>query len=167
MTTAGAAQVDLRGRQTRVGTGVAVLDHLLEELAGAGGFGLTLEIAPDDPEAEVGRAGAALGEALGPLFERVEAPGSGFGVAPADEALAMVVVERSGRPLVVSNADLSSTRAGGLQADLAATVLDELARAAGLTIHVRLIEGESSQHVLSAIFKALGIALARATRGDG
>ncbi len=46
-------------------------------------------------------------------------------------------------------------------------MLDELARAAGLTIHVRLIEGESSQHVLSAIFKALGIALARATRGDG
>jgi imidazoleglycerol-phosphate dehydratase len=167
VTTAGAAHVDLGARQTRVGTGVAVLDHLLEELAGAGGFGLTLEIAPDEPEAEVGRAGAALGEALEPLFERPEASGRGFGVAPADEALAMVVVERSGRPLVVSNADLSSTRAGGLQADLAATVLDELARAAGLTIHVRLIEGESSQHVLSAIFKALGIALARATRGDG
>jgi imidazoleglycerol-phosphate dehydratase len=166
VTTAGAAHLDLGGRQTRVGTGVAVLDHLLEELARAGGFGLTLEIAPDEPEAEVGRAGAALGEALEPLFERAEAPGRGFGVAPADEALAMVVVERSGRPLVVSNADLTSTRAGGLQADLAATVLDELARAAGLTIHVRLIEGESSQHVLSAIFKALGIALARATRGD-
>ena len=167
MTTTGAARVDLGGHQTRVGTGVAVLDHLLEELAAAGGFGLTLEIAPDEPEAEVGRAGAALGEALEPLFGRAEASGSGFGVAPADEALAMVVVERSGRPLVVSNADLSSTRAGGLQADLAATVLDELARSAGLTIHVRLIEGESSQHVLSAIFKALGIALARATRGDG
>ena len=167
MTTAGAAQVDLEKRQIRVGTGVAVLDHLLEELASAGAFGLTLEIAPDEPEAEVGRAGAALGEALGPLFDLPGAPGHGFGVAPADEALAMVVVERSGRPLVASNADLSSTRAGGLQADLAATVLDELARAAGLTIHVRLIEGESSQHVLSAIFKALGIALARATRGDG
>ncbi|HJR95163.1 MAG TPA: hypothetical protein VJ807_06965 [Gaiellaceae bacterium] len=167
MTTAGVAQVDLGGRESRVGTGVAVLDHLLEELAGAAGFGLTLEIAPDEPEAEVGRAGAALGEALEPLFERAEASGLGLGIAPADEALAMVVVERSGRPLVVSNADLSSTRAGGLQADLAATVLDELARAAGLTIHVRLIEGESSQHVLSAIFKALGIALARATRGDG
>jgi imidazoleglycerol-phosphate dehydratase len=164
VSTAGAAQVDLGGRESRVGTGVAVLDHLLEELAAAGAFGLTLEIAPDDPEAEVGRAGAALGEALGPLF--VAGSGRGFGIAPADEALAMVVVERSGRPLVVSNADLTSTRAGGLQADLAATVLDELARAAGLTIHVRLIEGESSQHVLSAIFKALGIALARATRGD-
>ena len=165
MTTAGAAQVDLSGRASQIGTGVAVLDHLLEELAAAGGFGLTLEIAPDEPEAEVGRAGAALGEALGPLFDSTGASGHGFGIAPADEALAMVVVERSGRPLVVSNADLSATHAGGLQSDLAATVLDELARAAGLTIHVRLIEGESSQHVLSAIFKALGIALARATSG--
>ena len=165
MTTAGVAQVDLRGHESRVGTGVVVLDRLLEELAGAGGFGLTLEIAPDEPDAEVGRAGAALGEALEPLFEG--SAGRGFGVAAADEALAMVVVERSGRPLVVSNADLSSTRAGGLRADLAATLLDELARAAGLTVHVRLIEGESSQHVLSAIFKALGIALARATRGEG
>jgi imidazoleglycerol phosphate dehydratase HisB len=46
--------------------------------------------------------------------------------------------------------------------DLAATFLQQLAEAAGLTIHVRLIEGENSQHVLSAIFKALGVALARA-----
>ncbi|HEX4747114.1 MAG TPA: hypothetical protein VFU99_09545 [Gaiellaceae bacterium] len=166
MTAAGTAQVDLGGRESQIATGVAVLDHLLEELAQAGDFGLQLEVAPDEPEAEVERAGAALGAALEPLLAASSASGRGFGIAPADEALAMVVVERSGRPLVVSNADLSSTRAGGLQTDLAATLLDELARAAGLTIHVRLIEGESSQHVLSAIFKALGVALARATGGE-
>ncbi|HEX4747810.1 MAG TPA: hypothetical protein VFU99_13110 [Gaiellaceae bacterium] len=166
MTSTGAAQVVLGSRESVVVTGIAVLDHLLEELAQAGDFGLVLEVAPDEPEAEVERAGAALGTALEPLFETGDASGRGFGIAPADEALAMVVVERSGRPLVVSNADLSSTRAGGLRTDLAATFLDELARAAGLTIHVRLIEGESSQHVLSAIFKALGIALARSTRGE-
>ncbi|HEY6113302.1 MAG TPA: hypothetical protein VIV37_04290, partial [Gaiellaceae bacterium] len=107
MTSAGAAHVDLGTQASRVGTGVAVLDHLLEELAEAGRFGLTLEIAPDAPEAEVGRAGAALGEAFEPLFESSGGPGRGFGIAPADEALAMVIVERSGRPLVVSNADLS------------------------------------------------------------
>ena len=145
-------------------TGVAVLDHLLEELGTAGGFGLTLEIAPDDPESEVEHAGAALGAALAPLLEP-DGAGRGFGIAPADEALAMVVVEASGRPLVASNADLSSTRAGGLRTDLAASFLDELSETAGLTIHVRLIEGENSQHVMSAIFKALGIALARAARG--
>jgi imidazoleglycerol phosphate dehydratase HisB len=164
VTNAGAAKIDLAGSESHVATGVAVLDHLLEELGTAGGFGLNLEIAPDDPEAEVGRAGEALGEALAPLL-RDEGAGRGVGIAPADEALAMVVVEASGRPLVASNADLTSTRAGGLQTDLAATFLEELANAAGLTIHVRLIEGENSQHVMSAIFKALGIALARATRG--
>jgi imidazoleglycerol-phosphate dehydratase len=166
VTETGAARVELGGPGSRVATGVAVLDHLLEELADAGGFALTLEIAPDEPEAEVEQAGAALGQAFAALLDAPSAPGRGFGIAPADEALAMVVVEHSGRPLVASNADLSATRAGGLQADLAATVLDELARTAGLTIHVRLIEGESSQHVLSAIFKALGIALARSTKGE-
>jgi imidazoleglycerol-phosphate dehydratase len=165
VTSAGAARIDLTGGASRVATGVAVLDHLLEELGDAGGFALLLEIAPDDPEAEVGQAGEALGDALAPLLA-AEGARRGFGIAPADEALAMVVVEASGRPLVVSNADLTSTRAGGLQADLAATFLDELADAAGLTIHVRLLEGEDSQHVLSAIFKALGIALANATRGE-
>jgi imidazoleglycerol phosphate dehydratase HisB len=160
---ASAAQVTLAsGGESRVTTGVAVLDHLLEELARTGGFELRLEIAPAEPEAEVGQAGAALGEALLPFLTSGDATGRGFGIVPADEALAMVVVEASGRPLVASNADLTSTRAGGLQTDLAASFLHDLAEAAGLTIHVRLMEGENSQHVLSAIFKALGLALARA-----
>src|SRR5882672_494927 len=36
--------------------------------------------------------------------------------------------------------------------------------AAGLTLHVRLVEGRDTQHVLEAIFKALGVALAQACR---
>ena len=39
--------------------------------------------------------------------------------------------------------------------------LNGLAEAARLTIHVRLIEGQDSQHVLEAIFKGLGVARAR------
>jgi imidazoleglycerol-phosphate dehydratase len=154
-------ELELRG-ESRIDTGLAVLDHLLGELANAGRFSLRLELAPDEPEAEVGQAGETIGRALLDALEAPGAAGLGVGIAPSDEALAMVVVEASGRPLVHSNADLSSTRAGGLRADLAATFLDDLANAAGLTVHVRLIEGESSEHVLSAIFKALGIALARA-----
>ena len=148
--------------KSNVVTGVAVLDHLLSELADTGGFELHLEIAPSEPETEVGAAGTALGEAFAPLLGTEGRPGRGLGVVPADEALAMVVVEASGAPLVASNADLTATRAGGLQTDLAAVFLQALAQAAGLTIHVRLIEGEDSQHVLSAIFKALGVALAQA-----
>jgi imidazoleglycerol-phosphate dehydratase len=159
---AGAARIELGSAvASQVSTGVPVLDHLLEELAAAGRLSVRLELAPDELEAEVAQAGRALGDALVPLLG-APATGRGFGVAPADEALAMVVIEASGRPLVVSNADLTSTQAGGLRTDIAAAFLGELSKAARLTIHVRLVEGVSSQHVLSAIFKALGVALARA-----
>ncbi len=143
--------------ESNVATGLPVLDHLLAELARAGGFDLTLEIDPDEPVAEVDAAGSALGRAVAPLLQDGT---HGDGTMPADEALAMVVLEASGRPLVASNADLRG--AGGLGADLAARFLQRVAESAGLTLHVRLIEGEDTDHVLEAIFKALGVALARA-----
>jgi imidazoleglycerol-phosphate dehydratase len=102
-----------------------------------------------------------LGRAIEP---RLSVGAHGEATVPADEALAMVVVERVDRPLVASNADL--TGAGGLGTDLAARFLGRLAEEAGLTIHVRLMEGEDTGHALAAIFKALGVALARASRVD-
>ena len=145
--------------KAQIATGVAVLDHLLTELAAAGRFDLTLEIEPDEPAAEVDAAGAAFGRAVALLL----ADGAhGVGTMPSAEALAMVVVEASGRALVASNADL--TGAGGLGADLAARFFASLAETAALTIHVRLIEGESTEHALDAIFKALGAALADASQ---
>ena len=43
----------------------------------------------------------------------------------------------------------------------------QIATAAGITLHVRLLNGTDSQHVLDAIFKALGVALAQACRNGG
>ena len=143
--------------QANVATGVPLLDHLLVELATAGRFDLSLEIEPDEPVAEVDAAGTAIGKALLPLL-RLGAHGGG--VMLSVEALAMVVLEASGSPLVAANADL--TGAGGLGTDLAARFLSALAEAAALTLHVRLIEGENTDHVLEAIFKALGVALSQA-----
>jgi imidazoleglycerol-phosphate dehydratase len=147
-----------------VNTGLPVLDHLLGLLARAGRFDLTLELAPADAEAEVAEAGRTLGEALAPLLRADGAAGHGSAVLPADEALAQVALEASAKVLVASNVDLSAARAGGLRTDLAARFLESFAGAAGLTLHVRLIDGEDSQHVLEAIFKALGAALAQAAR---
>ena len=141
-----------------VATGVPLLDHLLVELARAGRFDVSLEIEPDEPVAEVDAAGTAIGQALAPLLR----PGAyGHGVMISVEALAMVAVEASGTALVASNADL--TGAGGLGTDLAARFLASLADAATLIVHVRLIEGENTDHVLEAMFKALGVALSEAT----
>ncbi len=90
--------------------------------------------------------------------------GHGSAVAAADEALAHVVLEASGRPLVVSNVDLSEAGVGGLGTDLVASFLHELAEGGGFTLHVRLIGGDDPLHVLEAIFKALGVVLAQAGR---
>ena len=48
--------------------------------------------------------------------------------------------------------------------DVVAAFLEELVAGASLTLHVRLIDGSDPHHVLEAIFKALGAALAQACR---
>ena len=125
---------------------------------------LDLQLAPETGEAEVAAAGKALGEALREPLAAEDVRGHGSAVAAADDALAHIVLEASGRPLVVSNVDLSEARVGGLGTDLVASFLHELAEGGGLTLHVRLIDGDDPQHVLEAIFKALGVALAQAAR---
>src|SRR5207302_1320007 len=107
------ARVVLGGEgRARVATGVSVFDHLLTLLARHAGFDLTLEVAPGDPDEEVAAAGRALGQALAEALPE----GSrrhGSAVVPADEALAHVAIEVSGRPLVVSNVDLSAAHVAG------------------------------------------------------
>ena len=145
-----------------VGTGVPVLDHLLGLLAVHGSFDLSLEVAPGSVMLEASSAGRALGKALAEPLRQGRRVGSA--VVPADEALAHVALEASGRPLLVSNVDLSEARVAGLDTDLVARFLEGLAEGAELTLHVRLLEGRDTQHVLDAIFKALGAALGQACR---
>jgi imidazoleglycerol-phosphate dehydratase len=52
----------------------------------------------------------------------------------------------------------------GLRTDIANRFLHELAEGAGLTLHLRLLHGEDTRHVLEAIFKALGVSLAQSCR---
>ncbi|MGB2953493.1 MAG: hypothetical protein WBB74_08875 [Gaiellaceae bacterium] len=159
------ARVDVDGTgASSIDTGVPVLDHLIGLLAEHASFDIALEVAPEDAETEVAAAGRALGEALVEAIRGADRRGHGSAIVPADEALAHVALEVSGRPLVVSNVDLSDARVGGLSTDVVARFLNEFAEGAGLTLHVRLIEGEDPQHALEAIFKALGAALAQSTR---
>jgi imidazoleglycerol-phosphate dehydratase len=150
--------------QASVATGLPVLDHLLTLMAEHAALDLALEVAPGSPGAEVVAAAQALGEALSGPLRAEGVRGLGSAAVPADEALAHVALEASDRPLLVSNVDLSDERVGGLGRDLVADFLRELAQGAGLTLHVRLIHGDDPQHVLEAIFKALGVAIGQACR---
>jgi imidazoleglycerol-phosphate dehydratase len=153
--------VDGTGTAT-VGTGLPVLDHLLGLLAVHGGFDVVLEVEPGSATLEASSAGHALGRALAEPLRNGRRIGSA--VVPADEALAHVSLEASGRPLLVSNVDLSAARVAGHETDIVARFLEGLAEGAELTLHVRLLEGRDTQHVLDSIFKALGVALAMACR---
>ncbi|HEX4519891.1 MAG TPA: hypothetical protein VH063_09960 [Gaiellaceae bacterium] len=150
------------GKPPSIGTGLAVLDYLIGELATSARIRLSLEVAPGAVDEAVAAAGRGVGEALAPLLRAPGATGNGFAWLPADEALAGAILEVSDRPLVASNVDFSGV--GGLGRDVVAVFLRELAEGAGLNVHVRVLEGKDPQHVLRAIFKALGAAIGQACR---
>jgi imidazoleglycerol-phosphate dehydratase len=158
-------RLDVQGSgEASVTTGLPVLDHLVGLLAEYASFDLVLEVEPGAADEEVTATGRALGEAIGDVLRGEGLRRHGSAVVPVDEALAHVALEASGRPLLVSNVDLSGARVAGLRQDLADRFLRELAEGAGLTLHVRLLHGEDTNHVLEAIFKALGVALAQSCR---
>jgi len=140
------------------------LDHLLGLLVRYASFDLALEVAPGDAEEEVRAAGRAFGEALAEPLRTEALRGHGSAVVPSAEALAHVALEVSDEPLLVSNVDLSGERLGGIATDIVAAFLREFVDGASLTLHVRLIDGSDTHHVLESIFKALGVALAQACR---
>jgi imidazoleglycerol-phosphate dehydratase len=137
--------------EATVETGLPVLNQLLARLAETARFDLSLDIEPGDTQAEVEAAAAAIGHALAGPLRAEDARG-----------LAYVVLETSDEPLFVTNVDLTQARIGGLVTDVARRFLEVLAENAGLVLHVRLLNGTDSGHVLEAIFKALGAALAEA-----
>jgi imidazoleglycerol-phosphate dehydratase len=149
---------------SNVATGVPVLDHLLSLLAAYASFDVALEVEPGDAEEEVRTAGRELGRALAGPLRREGVRGHGSAVVPSAEALAHVTFEVSDEPLLVSHVDLSDARLGGMGTDVLAAFLQEFVDVASLTLHVRLIDGSDPHHVLEAIFKALGTALAQACR---
>jgi imidazoleglycerol-phosphate dehydratase len=163
--TASGAKLALAAQgSSNVETGLSILDHLVGELARAGRFRLALEVAPDSTGEAVAAAGAALGSAVRERLEAPSAAGTGWALVPADEALASAALERADESRLVTNVDFSDIRVGGVSDDVASRFLGELASAAGVNLHVRVLEGDDPQHVLASIFKAVGAALGQACR---
>ena len=166
------AKVDLDGHgKVRVATGLAFLDHMLEQVARYGGFDLTFRGSGDvkvDTHHLVEDAGIILGQALSQaLGDRGGISRFASAYAPLDESLARVVVDLGKRPYLSYNVSLRG-RIGTMESE----VLEEFWRALsihlGATIHVDVIRGRNRHHIAEATFKALGLALRQAmTTGGG
>jgi imidazoleglycerol-phosphate dehydratase len=157
-----------------VSTGIGFLDHMLELFAHHGAFDLTVRAEGDlevDGHHTVEDIGLTLGQALREaLGDKAGIRRYGSCLLPMDEALAMVVVDLSGRPFFAHDLQLTGLRIGDFDADLTAHFLRSLATQAGATLHVRLLAGSDPHHIVEAVFKgtarALAAAWGRGERGD-
>lgn len=156
--------------KAEVGTGIGFFDHMLNLWAKHGLFDLTVKAKGDlevDGHHTVEDTGIVLGKALAQaLGDKSGIRRYGTSFVPMDEALAMVVVDISGRPYLQCDISLSATRIGDYDAELTEEFLRALVVNAGLTVHVRLLSGKNAHHITEAIFKALGRALDEASRKD-
>jgi imidazoleglycerol-phosphate dehydratase len=155
---------------SKVSTGIPFFDHMLEAWAKHGLMDLTvdakgdLEIDLHHTVEDVGIClGRALREALG-ARKGIVRFGSSF--LPMDEALLHAAIDISGRPYLVFNVPLSRTRLGSFDLDLLKEFFRAFAFNAELDLHVNMHYGENLHHIAEATFKAVGRALAEATRLD-
>jgi len=105
--------------------------------------------------------GKALKEALGDKRGIVR---YGASFLPMDETLLHAAVDLSGRPFLVFNVPLQRTRISNFDLDLLKDFFRAVAFNAEITLHVTMHYGENLHHIAEATFKAVGRALAEATR---
>ena len=153
-----------------VATGIGFLDHMLEQIAVHGVFDLAVQAKGDthvDLHHTVEDTALVLGEALDrALGDKRGLARIGHAVVPMDEALAMAVVDFSGRPHCLVRAEWELATIGELPVTLVEHFFRSFSSAAIATVHVRLLERSDDHHQAEAMFKAFGRALNRATQID-
>jgi imidazoleglycerol-phosphate dehydratase len=82
---------------------------------------------------------------------------------PMDETLARVVVDVSNRPFLHWDVAIPDPKVGNFDTALAKEFTRAFCQHGGLTLHVDLLHGENSHHIIEAIFKGLGRCLNEAT----
>ena len=153
-----------------VSTGNGFLDHMVNQVSRHGLFDITLHAKGDletgwhhlveDVAIMLGRAfHEALGEPIG--IRRM-----GQAIVPLDEALAMVVVDCSGRPYSVVETTLDGTMVETLPGDLVRHFLESFATEARINLHAKVLAGVSPHHKAEALCKALARALRDAVEPD-
>jgi len=151
----------------KIDTGINMLDHLLSQTAKHGRLDLNIKATGDD-EHHVSEdiaicLGKALNEAMG---EKLGIVRMGDAAVPMDDALAMVVVDLSGRGYCVLDLPFKRNDMRGFPTDLIRHFLEAFAVEAKLNLHGRILYGTNDHHKAEALFKALGRALDIATRVD-
>ena len=156
--------------QASLASGVGFYDHLLHHIAVHGILDLQVKASGDlhiDAHHTIEDIAICLGRGIdSALSARTGICRMGTAYVPMDEALARVVIDLSGRPYAVIQADFTHPLIGQMPTDLVIHALETIAFHAKINLHAAVIYGRNDHHKAEALFKAFGRALAQAVALD-
>ena len=154
----------------QVATCVPFLDHMLHQISSHGLIDLEISAKGDthiDDHHTNEDVGIAVGQALAKaLGDRRGIHRFGHFLAPLDEALVQVALDCSGRPHLSWGLTIPAAKIGTYDTELVKEFYVAVANNAGLTLHVRQLDGVNSHHIVEASFKAFARALRQAVEID-
>jgi len=149
-----------------VTTGIGFFDHMLSSLAFHAGFDLDIMASGDlyvDSHHTIEDVGIVLGKAFSEaLGDKSGISRFGFFAMPMDESLSLVSVDVSGRPYLVFDGPIPDARIGDFDTNMVEEFMRAFCFNAGITLHIKLMYGKNSHHIVESMFKGLAKALAMA-----
>ena len=161
--------LDGSGR-SEIDSGVGFLDHMLTLFARHGRFDLSLSCRGDtrvDGHHSVEDIGICLGQAFREaLGDKAGITRYGDTTLPMDEALVLTAVDLSGRGYLGWELPLPAAKVGDFDTELTEEFWTAFARSGELTLHVRLLAGRNTHHIIEALFKSAARSLRKASALD-
>jgi imidazoleglycerol-phosphate dehydratase len=168
-------ELDLDGTGTSsISTSVPFFDHMLTAFSKHSLIDLRVR-STGDTDIDVHHTVEDTGIVLGQAIKQALGDRSGIGrygdaLVPLDEALAQAVVDVSGRPFLVHSgepAGFEFHRIGGhFTGSMVRHVFEAITFNAGITVHVRVLDGRDPHHIAEAEFKAFARAMRKAVELD-
>jgi imidazoleglycerol-phosphate dehydratase len=151
-------------------TGIPFFDHMLSLLAYHSRMDLSLMAKGDigvDAHHTVEDVGICLGDGIRKaLGEAKGIQRYGAATIPMDETLVSVAVDLSMRPFLVFQMKLRRSKIGTFDPELVEEFFKALCNHARITLHINLLYGRNSHHMVEAVFKGFGRALREAVSFD-
>ena len=161
--------VDGEGK-SRIETGIGFFDHMLTLMTKHGFINLDVKCEGDlhvDFHHTVEDTGIVLGQAFREALDDkagIRRYASVF--TPMDESLSQVSIDISGRPYLYFKADIPAEQVGQFDTELVEEFFRGFVNHAAVTLHIELLHGENSHHIIESIFKGFGRAIDEATMID-
>jgi imidazoleglycerol-phosphate dehydratase/histidinol-phosphatase len=154
---------------THISTGIGFYDHMLEQIAKHGGFGLVLQCDGDldvDEHHTVEDTAICLGNALRVALDNKHGIGRYGFLLPMDESEARISLDLSGRAAFKFSANFPRDKVGELSTEMVEHFFRSLAESLGAALHIE-VQGKNTHHMVEACFKSAGRALRQAIARTG